>query len=433
MSQIVLQSNEHVGSYYAATANDTTVRPQLDGTVEADVCIVGAGFTGLSSALHLAEKGYKVAVLEGSRIGWGASGRNGGQIVNGYSRDMEVIEKRYGREAAVALGDMSLEGGNIIRERIEKYNIECDYKPNNVFAAFTSKQMRELEDLKRNWATHGHDGLELLDRSQLDEHVTSQAYIGGMIDKKGGHIHPLNLCLGQARAIESLGGRVFEMSRVEKIRKELPKPEVETAKGKVIAKYVIVCGNAYMGKSIPELYDKTMPVSTQVICTEPLGEEKCRELLPSDTCVEDCNYMLDYFRCTADNRLIYGGGTSYGGQDPANVPAVVLPHLLKTFPQLKGVKVDYAWSGNFALTYTRIPHFGRMNDRVYYAHGYSGHGVTCSHLAGRLVAEALDGDAKRFDHFAKLPFYPLPGGQLFRVPYNVIGSWWYQMRDKLGI
>jgi len=433
MSKIILQSQEHVASYYAATAHETPMRPKLEAVIQADVCVIGAGFTGVSTALHLAEKGYDVVIVEGSCVGWGASGRNGGQIVNGYSRDVGVIEKRYGPEAAVALGGMSLEGGDIIRERIEKYAIACDYRPNNVFAAFTAKQMRGLETLQKNWRRHGHDGLEMLDREQLKAHVTSEIYAGGLIDKRGGHIHPLNLCLGEAKAFESLGGRIFEQSRVVKVETQKAQPEVITAEGKVVAKFVVVCGNAYLGRSVPELYDKTMPVSTQVICTEPLGEELCRTLLPSGGCVEDCNYMLDYYRCTADHRLLYGGGSSYGGQDPANVLSVVFPHLRKTFPQLKDVKIDYAWSGNFALTYSRIPHFGRLNKTIYFAHGYSGHGVTCTHLAGRLIAEALDGDAKRFDHFAKLPFYALRGGQVFRVPYNVIGSWWYQMRDFFGI
>lgn len=433
MSKLILQSESHVGSYYAASANDTNTRPQLEGTVRTDVCVVGAGFTGLSSALHLAEKGYKVVVVEGSRIGWGASGRNGGQIVNGYSRNLSVVEKRYGREAAVALGQMSLEGGKIIRRLAAKYNIQCDLKPCNIFAAFTAKQMREFEGLIENWEAHGHDGLELLSETEIKKHVNSNAYVGGVLDRHGGHLHPLNLCLGEAAALEGLGGQIYELSRVTDIKTDTKHPEVITGGGKVIADYTVICGNAYLGDTVPKLHNKIMPVSTQVITTGSLGKDRCRELLPTDACVEDANYFLDYFRCTADGRLLYGGGTSYGGQDPANVQAVVLPNLLKTFPQLRGIKIDYAWSGNFALTLTRIPHFGRLGANTYFAHGYSGHGVTGSHLAGCLISEALDGDATRFDQFSNLPFYPFPGGHMFRVPYSVVGSWWYIMRDKLGL
>ncbi len=425
-------TEQHVGSYYAASANAAPDRPSLEARIEADVCVVGAGFTGMSSALHLAELGYKVVVLEAAKVGWGASGRNGGQIVNGYSRDLGVIEQRYGVDAARALGAMSLEGGNIIRERIAKYKIECDHRPGNVFAAFNDKQINGLAAVKAKWEQHGHDGLEMLDAAQLREHINSDAYAGGMIDRHGGHIHPLNLVQGEATAFESLGGQIFEQTRVTQLDQSGAQPVVKTAKGEVRAQYVVLCGNAYLGDAVPELTAKVMPVSTQVIATEVLGEAVCRELMPQQTCVEDANYMLDYYRMTADHRLLYGGGTVYGGAEPDDIKSKIRPHLEKTFPSLKGITFDFAWSGNFALTLTRIPHFGQLSDKVYFAHGYSGHGVTCTHLAGKLVAEAIHGDATRFSHFSSLPYYPFPGGRLFRVPLTMAGSWWYMLRDKYG-
>jgi gamma-glutamylputrescine oxidase len=427
------ENNRTVGSYYEFSANPAPSRPPLAGAIDADVCVIGAGFTGLSSALHLAELGYSVVVLEGEMVGFGASGRNGGQIVNGYSRDMDVIKARYGQQAADSLGGMSLEGGDIIRRFIKDYNIQCDYKPNNVFAAFTQKQLNGLLEVRKNWQQYGHTGLEVLSKSDLKQHVNSDAYIGGVVDTRGGHIHPLNLCLGEAAAIESLGGTIYEHTRVTRIDYQAAKPVVYTANGQVTAKYVVACGNAYLGDAVPELTNKIMPVSTQVITTEVLGADKCKELMPSQTCVEDANYMLDYYRMTADNRLLYGGGTVYGGAEPANIMAKIRPHLEKTFPSLRGVKFDFAWSGNFALTLTRIPHFGRLSNHVYFAHGYSGHGVTCTHLAGKLVADALHGDATRFDSFATLPYIPFPGGRLLRVPLTVMGAWWYGLRDKLGM
>lgn len=423
---------EHVSSYYAATTA-VTERPALQGSIRADVCVIGAGFTGLSTALHLAELGYKVVVVEAHKVGWGASGRNGGQIVNGYSRDLSVIAKRYGVEAAEHLGAMSLEGGDIIRQRIHKYAIECDYRPSNVFAAFNKKQMHDLEALKANWEQHGHPSLELLDLTALKQHVNTDVYVGGLLDKRGGHIHPLKLCQGEATALESLAGVIYEQSPVVSIDYTGAEPLVKTAQGEVRAQYLVVAGNAYLGNAVPELAAQIMPVSTQVITTEVLGEAKCRELMPQNTCLEDANYMLDYYRMTADHRLLYGGGSVYGGAQPSDIFAKIRPHLEKTFPSLQGVKFDFAWSGNFALTLTRIPQFGQLSNKVYFAHGYSGHGVTCTHLAGKLIAEAVHGDATRFKHFSNLPYYPFPGGRLFRIPLTVMGSWWYIARDKLGI
>lgn len=421
------------GSYYAATANAAPPRPALNGAVEADVCVVGAGFSGLSAALHLAEQGYRTILIEGAKVGWGASGRNGGQIVNGYSRDLDVISARFGKDAGRALGAMALEGGNIIRERIATYGIDCDLRHGNVFAAFTPKQLRGMEHEKATWASHGHTDLEMLDRNSIRKHVLTDAYVGGMVDHKGGHLHPLNLCLGEAAAFESKGGTIHEDSKVTRIDRSGAKPVVYTTRGQVTANFVVVCGNAYLGEAVPELTSKIMPVSTQVVTTEPLGEATARRLFPTDMAIEDANYMLDYFRMTADHRLLFGGGTTYGGGDPADITAFLRPHIARIFPELAKVKLDFAWGGDFALTLTRTPHFGRLDGKVYFAHGYSGHGVTASHLAGRLIAEAIHGDATRFDSFANLPYMPFPGGRMMRVPLTIMGGWWYNLRDRLGI
>jgi len=423
----------HAPSYYAATANPQPARPALKGAVSADICIVGAGFTGISAALHLAEQGLKVVVLEAAKVGWGASGRNGGQIVNGYSRDLETIRNRYGKDAERALGDMSLEGGAIIRERVAKYNIACDLKDGGFVAAFSHKQMRELEEEKALWEKHGHHQLEMIDRDAMAAIVKTDRYVGGRLDKAGGHLHPLNLVLGEAVAFESLGGVIYEDTPACRIQ-DGARAVVHTPHGKVEAAFVLVCGNAYLARQVtPSIHDQIMPVSTQVITTEPLPADLLKELLPADNCIEDHNYILDYYRRTSDNRLLYGGGSVYGGSDPTDIPAKILPNLHKTFPELKGVKVDYAWSGNFALTLSRIPSIGRVQGNVYYSHGDSGHGVTTTHLLGRLLAEMVAGQAKRFDSFSRLPTFPFPGGHALRVPLCMIGAWYYGMRDKLGI
>lgn len=427
-----MTNTAYPASYYAATAAPAPARPPLQGQREADVCVVGAGFTGLSAALFLQEAGFKVIVLEAARVGYGASGRNGGQIVNSYSRDIDVVERSTGRREAQLIGAMAFEGGRIIRERIQRYGIACDLKDGGVFAAFNAKQLRHLHEQRTLWQRYGYDQLEPLDARRIREVVATDRYVGGMLDHGGGHIHPLNLALGEAAALESLGGELYEQSPALRIeRGETPK--VHTPTGCVRARFVVVAGNAYLGNLLPELAAKSMPCGSQVIATEPLGEDLARSLLPQDYCVEDCNYLLDYYRLSADRRLIYGGGVVYGARDPANIEAIIRPKMLKTFPRLKGVKIDFAWTGNFLLTLSRLPQVGRLDGNLYYSQGCSGHGVTYTHVAGKVLAEALRGQAERFDAFASLPHYPFPGGHALRVPFTALGALYYDLRDKLGI
>ncbi|MEC4726646.1 FAD-binding oxidoreductase [Shewanella sp. D64] len=428
-----MTSIPHADSYYAASANDKVERAQLADNIESDVCIIGAGYTGLSTALHLLELGFSVTILEAARIGWGASGRNGGQIVNSFSRDIDSIEKTVGKEKGKLFGEMAFEGSRIIKELINKHNIQCDLKDGGVFAALNPKQMGHLEAQKVLWEKHGHRGhLELLDGKGIRSVVGSEQYIGGLLDKSGGHIHPLNLALGEAAAVESLGGVIYEDSAVIRVDQG-DNPVVHTAKGSVKAKFVVVAGNAYLNGLMPELQAKSMPCGTQVLTTEPLSDELANSLLPQDYCVEDCNYLLDYFRLSGDKRLIYGGGVVYGARDPADIEAIIRPKMLATFPQLKDVKIDFTWTGNFLLTLSRLPQVGRIGDNIYYSQGCSGHGVTYTHLAGKILAEAIHGQASRFDVFASLPHYPFPGGHMFKIPFSAIGAWYYTMRDKLGI
>lgn len=423
----------HTGSYYAASANPAPLRPELQGLHETEICVLGAGYSGLSTALHLAEKGHQVTVIEGARIGWGASGRNGGQIVNGLNASLQTIRKRYGQDTARFVAGLVMEGGDIIRERVATYGIQCDLKQGNVFAALTPAHLRELEERWLLWRGYGIDSQEMLDADQMRAHVASDRYVGGMIDHKGGHMHPLNLALGEAAAIESLGGTIFEQSPVISVDHEAPQPSLRTAKGEIRCKVLVLCGNAYLGHVVPALENRVMPVSTQIMATAPLGTDMARALMPSDACIEDVRYILDYYRISADNRLLFGGGTVYGGADPKDIKAKLWRNMTKVFPQLAGTRIDYAWSGNFALSFSRVPQMGRMGANTYFAHGYSGHGVTGSHTFGRILAEAIHGDSARFDTFAKVPWIPFPGGRTFRVPYSVIGSWWYGLRDRLGV
>ncbi|MDF7659552.1 FAD-binding oxidoreductase [Erwiniaceae bacterium L1_54_6] len=424
---------QHVESYYAATANAHQPWPTLQESIQCDVCIIGGGFTGLSSALFLTEAGYDVVVLEAAKIGFGASGRNGGQVVNSYSRDVDVIEQRYGKDTAKMLGSMMFEGAEIIRDRIDRYAIACDYRPGGIFAALNNRQMGHLRSQKASWARYGNHDLELLDERGIRREVATDRYVGGLLDKRGGHLHPLNLALGEAEAIRRHGGRIYEQSAALKVVYGTPN-RVKTAQGDVSATFVIFAGNAYLPSQLePRLSRKSMPCGSQIVTTEPLTRDQALGLLPNNHCVEDCNYLLDYFRLTADNRLLYGGGVVYGAREPDDIETLIRPKLLRTFPQLRDVRLSYRWSGNFLLTLSRMPQFGQLEKNVYFMQGDSGHGVTCTHLSGKLIAEVLRGQAERFDAFARLPHLPFPGGRRFKIPLTAMGAAWYALRDRLGV
>ncbi|WP_426159710.1 NAD(P)/FAD-dependent oxidoreductase [Pseudomonas sp. TSRC2-2] len=424
---------QHVNSYYAATRNEVIDFPILEEAVDCDVCIIGAGYTGLSSALFLSEAGYKVTMLEAAKVGYGASGRNGGQLVNSYSRDVDVIEERYGDKTAEILGSMIFEGADIIRSRIKDYGIKCDYRPGGIFAAMNKKQLNGLAEQKRNWERYGNRNLRMLDAADIRREVGSDAYVGGLLDMQGGHVHPLNLALGEAAAIVRLGGMIYEQSAAVEITYGEP-ITVRTAKGLVRAKYLLIAGNAYLPQGLDNrVTAKSMPCGSQIVVTEPLTEQQARSLITHNYCVEDCNYLLDYYRLTADNRLLYGGGVVYGAREPDDIEQLIRPKILKTFPQLKDVKIDYRWTGNFLLTMSRMPQFGRIEKNAYYMQGYSGHGVTCSHLAGKLISEMIRGDAERFNAFASLPHMPMLGGRTFSAPLTALGAVYYSLRDRFGV
>ncbi len=428
-----MSRSNHAPSYYAASANPSPERPTLDGDTEADVCVVGGGFSGLSTALHCLQNGRSVLLLEGQQIGWGASGRNGGQIVNGLNASLPHIHARFGADTATFIGSVLQEGASIIRQFVADYEIDCDLKPRNVYVGFNEKHLQGLQDKQTLWRAHGMDDHELLDKEQLQQYVRSDLYAGGMVDHSGGHLHPLNLALGEAAAIESLGGRIHENTLVQSVDTNAAQPTVTTATGRVRCNTLVLCGNAYLGDAVPALASRVMPVSTQVMATEVLSDDLAHELLPNDACIEDVRYILDYYRLSADKRLLFGGGTIYGGKDPRSVEAKLRPNMEKVFPQLKDVAVEYAWSGNFALSFSRVPQLGRLGDQTFFAMGYSGHGVTGSHLFGRLLSEGIQGRTERFDRLASLPWLPFPGGQRFGPAYSTVGSWWYGFRDAVGL
>jgi len=413
-----MTASVHSASFYAASTQDQNFRESLSADIVADVCIVGAGYTGLSSALILAKSGLKVVVLESKRVGFGASGRNGGQIIHSYARDLDFIEKHYGLATSSSMAAQAFDGANIVRRTINRYNIECELKNGSIFAACNTAQLKKLKKKKTLWEAHGHCDLTLLDKQDMQSHVGSMRYTGGLLDDSGGHLHPLKLVQGEARALESLGGGIFEGSKVMNIQVG-ETPKVMTARGSVTAKHVLVAGNAYQGDLIPRLRQNNMICSTNMIATEPLTQLQQKEILPSDVCVEDGNYLMDYFRLSADKRLIYGGGVNYGdrgrNKTKRGIVNAIAPKMLRTFPQLKNTKIDYAWGGNYLLTPKRLPQVGAVGSNIYYAQGYSGHGLTCAHLCGEILAEAIQGDYQRYDIFSNFPQNSFPGGRGFHI------------------
>lgn len=423
-------SYEHTSSYYAATRNNTTEYPSLIGEHRADVAIVGGGFTGASAALHLAERGYDVALLEANRIAWGASGRNGGQLIDGFVNN-DRIERRLGADAAEIARRMGIESRDIVVERIRRYSIECDLKFGFFDVAMREAEMNDLREfLDTKKRTNYPHKLQLVSASELAAYIDSDHYIGGLINYGNGHLHPLNLCAGEVRAVQELGASIFEQSPVTTIRHGA-KPVVETANGRVFANKVILAGNAYLGRTEPRLYGKVIPAGSYMIGTEPLGEARASELLPADMAYCEQTIGLNYFRLTTDKRLLFGGMCNYSGRDPKNITAALRPKMLKIFPQLEDVRVDYEWGGDIAISINRIPQFGRIEGNTYYAQGYSGHGVAPTHLAGKMLADVVAGESEQFDLMSKVRHWRVPGGKWFANPALALGMLYFRLKELL--
>ncbi|KVO43237.1 NAD(P)/FAD-dependent oxidoreductase [Burkholderia ubonensis] len=424
----------HAASYYAATANDATHHPPLAGAVDADVCVVGAGLTGLSAALNLAERGHSVVVLEASRVGWAASGRNGGQLIGGYACDIDTFA-RYLPDADVKrIWEMGLETLSLVKSRIAQHDIDCALVPGYLTAANTARDADALKRRRDEAATRfGYDRLQFVEADDIGGYVQSSRYRGGLYDPDSGHLHPLNYTLGLARAATGAGVRIHEQSCVTRVR-DIPAGHlVETAQGHVRARFVVLACNAYLGALAPALARKIMPVGTYVIATEPLGESRAAALMPARAAVCDSRFVLDYFRPAPDTRLVWGGKVSYSTRQPRHLAQAMRADMLKTFPQLADVKVEYAWGGFVDITMNRAPHFGRVAPTLYFAQGFSGHGVNTTALAGKLIAEAIDGQASRFDLFGKVPHRDFPGGALLRTPALVLAMSWYRLLDAFGV
>lgn len=429
----MLETTEHTGSYYAATARWQTEYPRLVGEQRCDVAIVGAGFTGVSTALHLVERGYDVALIEANRVGWGASGRNGGQLIDGIVEVEKINEigRKFGNAAAETIRKIGIDSRDVVLERIEKYSINCDLKFGFLDVALCQADLDYFQsEVERKKSTGYPHKVELVSKEEMHTVIGSSIYIGGMIHRGNGHLHPLNLCIGEARAAEEQGARLFEQSHVTRVVHG-DKPCVETAEGVMHAKKVVLAGNAYLGKSEPKLYGKVIPAGSYIIATEPLDTALAHEILPQDMAVCDQRIGLDYFRLSADNRMLFGGLCNYSGRHPKSITNAIRPNMVKVFPQLEEARVDFEWGGYIAITIKRVPQFGRIQGNTWYAHGYSGHGVAPTHIAGQILADAIGGDMERFDVFEKIRHWKLPGGKWFANPALALGMLYYRLKEIL--
>ncbi|MCL6690429.1 FAD-binding oxidoreductase [Pseudomonas sp. R3.Fl] len=433
--RLPVHTDQHAPSYYAATLNRRIQCPPLAGEEVADVCIIGGGFSGLNTAIELAERGFSVVLLEARKIGWGASGRNGGQLIRGVGHGVEQFEPVIGKDGVRQLKLMGLEAVQIVRQRVEKYGIDCDltwgYCDLANKAADLEGFREDYEELKSLGYTHE---LRLVPQEEMRSIVGADCYVGGMVDMGSGHLHPLNLALGEAAAAQSLGVRLFEDSQVTHIDYGA-EVRVSTAKGSVRAKTLVIGCNAYQNGLNNYLDGKVLPAGSYVIATEPLPADLAHELLPQNMAVCDQRVALDYYRLSADNRLLFGGACHYSGRDPADIAAYMQPKMLKVFPHLADVRIDYQWGGMIGIGANRLPQIGRLpgQPNVYFAQAYSGHGVNATHLAGKLLAEAIAGQqGSGFELFAKVPHITFPGGKLLRSPLLALGMAWYRFKEALS-
>jgi gamma-glutamylputrescine oxidase len=419
----------YVQSYYTSTAHPAPERPALEGAVECDVCVVGGGIAGCSTALHLAERGYRVVLLEENRIGWGASGRSGAQAIFGVAAPQSKLNRLIGPTDARAVWDVTVAALDLIPELIGRHGIDCDWTPGYMLAAIKPRHDSELRaELQELHGEYDYRSARYMPRDELRSVLATDRYSGALFDSRSGHLHSLNYTLGLAAAAERLGVRIFEGTRALNFNDSV---RVRTARGEVRARSLVLCGNVYLGETAPSLASRIMAVATYIVATEPLGAQRARELIANRAAVSDMNWVLDYFRLSADHRLLFGGRVNYSGLASFDAPGATRARMLRVFPQLADVKIEFSWGGDVDITLNRAPHFGRVAANVYFLQGFSGHGIALTGMAGKLVAEAVAGSAERFDVFARIPHANFPGGALMRRPALVLAMLYYRLKDLL--
>ena len=420
----------HAPSYYAATAKGFESFPALDGDATADSGIIGGGYTGLSAALHLAERGRSVILIEANRLGWGASGRNGGQLHSAQRREQSTLESWFGKAEAHRLFDLGEEAKALVKTLISKHHIPCDWQDGLIHAIHKERYIDEMQheiDLLQNG--YGVEDITVLSKDEIAARLGTSVYYGGWREQSAGHLHPLNYALGLAKAAKNAGAKLYEGTRALRMI-DGKKQRVETATGTITADTVILACNGYMHGLDPTTEARVMPLHNFILATEPLGE-RAKALLPGREAAADSRFGVYYWRLSADNRMIFGGGETYGRHFPADIKGFVRKHLLKLYPQLSDVRIEYGWGGTLAVTVKRLPFMRRLRPGLYTSGGYSGQGIGTATMAGKLLAEAISGEQERFDVVARLPAPAFPGGKLLRYPSMVLAMTWYALRDRL--
>ncbi|MCZ0812024.1 MAG: NAD(P)/FAD-dependent oxidoreductase [Pseudomonadota bacterium] len=426
------RQGQYPDSWYAATARPLDRFAPLRGQVKADVCIIGAGYTGLSAALHLAEAGLDVVLLEAHRVGFGASGRNGGQLGSGQRMEQDRLEKLVGPDDAAKLWDLAEDAKALVKSLIARHRIDCDLKPGIAHMCFSRAEVAAEHAYADHLAArYGYDALQKLDRDGAQALCPSPRYVGGSLDMSAAHLHPLNYALGLARAARDAGARIHENTLVSQIHKGSP-ARVQAGQGAVSADHVILACNGYLGGLEPRVAARVMPINNFIGATEPLGDEAAR-VLTRDIAVADSKFVVNYFRLSPDKRLLFGGGESYGYRFPRDIGATVRKPMAQIFPHLANVRFDYTWGGTLGITMKRMPYLARPAPNMLSASGYSGHGVGSATHAGKLMADAITGQADGFDTMARVPAPGFPGGRALRSPLLVLAMTWFAMRDRLGV
>lgn len=424
-------STGYPDSFYAATAVGMHEHPSLQESLQADVCVIGGGFTGLSAALNLAEQGLDVVLLEAERIGFGASGRNGGLIGSGQRKDVIEMELEFGLERSRQFWQFAEDAKQTIRDRVARHKIDCDLQYGQLEGVHKKSYLglaQRVSDVLAERYDYPH--ARSLTREETRARVATDNYLEGLWDEQAMTIHPLSFALGLARAAREAGVRIYENSRVVQYTRSDP-ATIRTARGSVKAAFIVLGCNGYLGKLEPRVAGKIMPINNFILTTAQLEEDRANELIPGRYGIHDTRFVVNYYRMSADRRLIFGGGENYRARFPKDVGAFVRPKMLNLFPQLEDVPVDYAWGGTLSVTVKRLPHVGRLAPNLFFAQGYSGHGVSIANFAGKIIAEAIGGTASRFDVFASLPTQTFPGGTLLRFPGMVLGMLYYSLKDRL--
>lgn len=423
-----IHSNTYPPSYYYASKNSHISYPKLTESITTEVCIIGGGFSGVATALELAERGINVVLVEAFKIGWGASGRNGGQLIRGIGHDLNAFKSSIGQEGIDAITAMGVESVQTVTERVGKYNIDCDLTMGYCDLANKTKHIKLLEENYQQLIDSGYPHpLRLLDQQSVQQQVVgSTTFYAGMEDMGSGHLHPLNLCLAEAEIAHGLGVKIFENTKVTRIDKGKTNI-VHTQSGQITANIVVLCGNAYINELEPKLTGKVLPAGSYIIATEPLCDEQANTIMPGNHAVCDQRVDLDYFRLSADKRLLFGGMCNYSGRDPKSIQAALQPKMLKVFPQLANTNIDFQWGGMIGIGANRLPQIGRLENNIYYAQAYSGHGVNVTHMAAKLLAESITSQSNRIEVFEQVKHITFPGGKYLRSPILALGMMYHKL------